>query len=82
MHKLPSHGSRELRKRVVGQETAVEAVANAVRHRSRAGLGDPEPTDREPPLPRPDGCRKAPSWRERSPEFLFDDERAIVAAST
>ena len=29
----------DLAKRVVGQETAVEAVANAVR-RSRAGLGD------------------------------------------
>ena len=34
------HMEEELRKRVVGQEAAVEAVANAVR-RSRAGLGDP-----------------------------------------
>ena len=34
------HMEEELRKRVVGQERAVEAVANAVR-RSRAGLGDP-----------------------------------------
>ena len=31
----------ELRKRVVGQEEAIEAVANAVR-RSRAGLQDPK----------------------------------------
>ena len=34
------HMEEELKKRVVGQDAAVEAVANAVR-RSRAGLGDP-----------------------------------------
>ena len=39
MHKL-LHMEDELKKRVVGQDEAVEAVANAVR-RSRAGLGDP-----------------------------------------
>ena len=41
----------ELRRRVVGQEEALIAVANAVR-RARAGLAGPEPADRQFPVPR------------------------------
>ena len=44
----------ELRKRVIGQEEALKAVANAVR-RARAGLQDPEPADRQFSVPRADG---------------------------
>ena len=47
----------ELRKRVVGQEEALRAVANAVR-RARAGLAGPEPADRQLPVPRPDRRRQ------------------------
>ena len=47
----------QLRKRVVGQEEALEAVSKAVR-RARAGLAGPEPADRLLPVPRPDGRRQ------------------------
>ena len=46
-----------LHERVVGQDEAVEAVAEAVR-RARAGLADPEPAGRELPVPRPDRRRQ------------------------
>ena len=42
-----------LHERVIGQDDAVTAVANAIR-RSRAGLVGPEPADRLVPVPRPD----------------------------
>ena len=47
----------ELHGRIVGQDEAVTAVAEAVR-RARAGLGDPEPARRQLPLPRPDRRRQ------------------------
>ncbi len=47
----------ELRKRVVGQEEALKAVANAVR-RARAGLQDPNRPIGVVPVPRPDRCRQ------------------------
>ena len=46
-----------LHERVVGQDEAVHAVANAIR-RSRAGLVRPAPADRLVPLPRPDRRRQ------------------------
>jgi len=65
-----------LHKRVVGQDEAVRAVANAVR-RSRAGLGD----DRRPIgsflFLGPTGVGKTELARALA-EFLFDDERAMV----
>jgi ATP-dependent Clp protease ATP-binding subunit ClpB len=65
-----------LRKRVVGQEAALVAVANAVR-RSRAGLGD----DRRPIgsflFLGPTGVGKTETARALA-EFLFDDERAMI----
>jgi ATP-dependent Clp protease ATP-binding subunit ClpB len=75
MHKL-LHMEEELKKRVVGQEVAVEAVANAVR-RSRAGLGDPNRPIGSFLFLGPTGVGKTELARALA-EFLFDDERAIV----
>jgi ATP-dependent Clp protease ATP-binding subunit ClpB len=65
-----------LHARVVGQDEAVSAVANAVR-RSRAGLGD----DRRPIgsllFLGPTGVGKTELGRALA-DFLFDDERAMV----
>jgi ATP-dependent Clp protease ATP-binding subunit ClpB len=65
-----------LRKRVVGQDAALVAVANAVR-RSRAGLGD----DRRPIgsflFLGPTGVGKTETARALA-EFLFDDEKAMI----
>jgi ATP-dependent Clp protease ATP-binding subunit ClpB len=65
-----------MRTRVVGQDAAVVAVANAVR-RSRAGLGD----DRRPIgsflFLGPTGVGKTELARALA-EFLFDDERAMI----
>jgi ATP-dependent Clp protease ATP-binding subunit ClpB len=66
----------DLRRRVVGQDDALRAVANAVR-RSRAGLSD----DRRPIgsfiFLGPTGVGKTETARALA-EFLFDDERAMV----
>jgi ATP-dependent Clp protease ATP-binding subunit ClpB len=74
-HKL-LHMEEELKKRVIGQEAAVEAVANAVR-RSRAGLGDPNRPIGSFLFLGPTGVGKTELARALA-EFLFDDERAIV----
>ncbi len=65
-----------LAKRVIGQESALKAVANAIR-RSRAGL-----QDRNRPIGvfmflGPTGVGKTETARALA-EFLFDDERAMV----
>ena len=66
----------ELAQRVVGQDAAVTAVANAVR-RSRAGLQDvTRPTGSFICLG-PTGVGKTETARALA-EFLFDDERAMV----
>ena len=66
----------ELGKRVVGQEAAVQAVANAVR-RSRAGLADPNRPTGSFIFLGPTGVGKTETARALA-EFLFDDERAMV----
>jgi ATP-dependent Clp protease ATP-binding subunit ClpB len=66
----------ELRKRVVGQEEALTAVANAVR-RSRAGLGDENRPIGSFLFLGPTGVGKTELARALA-EFLFDDERAMV----
>jgi ATP-dependent Clp protease ATP-binding subunit ClpB len=66
----------QLRKRVVGQEEALVAVANAVR-RSRAGLGDPNRPIGSFLFLGPTGVGKTELARALA-EFLFDDERAMV----
>jgi ATP-dependent Clp protease ATP-binding subunit ClpB len=66
----------ELGRRVIGQEQAVTAVANAVR-RSRAGLGDPNRPTGSFIFLGPTGVGKTETARALA-EFLFDDERALV----
>ncbi len=75
MHKL-LHMEEQVKKRVVGQEAAVETVANAVR-RSRAGLGDPNRPIGSFLFLGPTGVGKTELARALA-EFLFDDERAMV----
>ncbi len=70
------HMETDLKKRVVGQDAAVEAVSNAVR-RSRAGLGDPHRPIGSFLFLGPTGVGKTELARALA-EFLFDDERAIV----
>jgi ATP-dependent Clp protease ATP-binding subunit ClpB len=66
----------ELHRRVVGQEEAVSAVANAVR-RARAGLQDPNRPVGSFIFLGPTGVGKTETARALA-EFLFDDERALV----
>ncbi|MGH7440977.1 MAG: ATP-dependent Clp protease ATP-binding subunit, partial [Polyangiaceae bacterium] len=70
------HMEDELKKRVVGQDAAVEAVANAVR-RSRAGLGDPNRPIGSFLFLGPTGVGKTELARALA-EFLFDDDRAMI----
>ncbi len=67
---------RELAERVVGQEEAVVAVANAVR-RSRAGLQDPNRPIGSFIFMGPTGVGKTETARALA-DFLFDDEHAMV----
>ncbi len=66
----------QLRKRVVGQEEALRAVANAVR-RARAGLQDPGRPIGSFLFLGPTGVGKTELTKALA-EFLFDDERAMV----
>ena len=66
----------ELHRRVVGQDSAVTAVANAIR-RSRAGLGDPHRPIGSFLFLGPTGVGKTELARALA-GFLFDDERAMV----
>jgi ATP-dependent Clp protease ATP-binding subunit ClpB len=70
------HMEDNLRKRVIGQEDAIEAVANAVR-RSRAGLGDDKRPIGSFLFLGPTGVGKTELARALA-EFLFDDERAMI----
>ena len=65
-----------LRQRVVGQDEALERVANAVR-RSRAGLSDPKRPIGSFIFLGPTGVGKTELARALA-EFLFDDEHALV----
>jgi ATP-dependent Clp protease ATP-binding subunit ClpB len=65
----------ELRKRVVGQEDALQAVAHAVR-RARAGLGDPNRPIGSFLFLGPTGVGKTELTKALA-AFLFDDERAM-----
>jgi len=75
MHKLLTMEDR-LRQRVIGQDEALEAVANAVR-RARAGLQDPNRPVGSFIFLGPTGVGKTETARALA-EFLFDDERAMV----
>jgi ATP-dependent Clp protease ATP-binding subunit ClpB len=66
----------ELRRRVVGQDDALVAVANAVR-RSRAGLSDERRPIGSFIFLGPTGVGKTETARALA-DFLFDDERAMI----
>ena len=70
------HLEDSLHERVIGQDEAVVAVANAVR-RSRAGLSDPNRPIGSFMFLGPTGVGKTELARALA-EFLFDDERAMV----
>jgi ATP-dependent Clp protease ATP-binding subunit ClpB len=65
-----------LRQRVVGQDVALERVANAIR-RSRAGLSDPKRPIGSFIFLGPTGVGKTELARALA-EFLFDDEHAML----
>jgi ATP-dependent Clp protease ATP-binding subunit ClpB len=65
-----------LRLRVIGQDEALERVANAIR-RSRAGLSDPKRPIGSFIFLGPTGVGKTELARALA-EFLFDDERAMI----
>ncbi|MBY5161200.1 ATP-dependent chaperone ClpB [Salsipaludibacter albus] len=65
-----------LHERVIGQDEAVEAVADAVR-RSRAGIADPDRPTGSFLFLGPTGVGKTELARALA-EFLFDDERAML----
>jgi len=65
-----------LRQRVIGQDAALERVANAIR-RSRAGLSDPKRPIGSFIFLGPTGVGKTELARALA-EFLFDDEHSMV----
>ena len=66
----------DLRKRVVGQDAALEAVSNAVR-RARAGLQDPNRPIGSFLVVGPTGVGKTELTKALA-EFMFDDDTAIL----
>jgi ATP-dependent Clp protease ATP-binding subunit ClpB len=70
------HMEERLHGRVVGQDQAVEAVANALR-RARSGLQDPNRPIGSFIFLGPTGVGKTELARALA-EFMFDDERAMV----
>lgn len=70
------HLETQLHKRVIGQDEAVTAVANAIR-RSRAGLSDPNRPIGSFMFLGPTGVGKTELARALA-EYLFDDEKAMV----
>ena len=70
------HMEERLHRRVVGQDTAIEAVANALR-RARSGLQDPNRPIGSFVFLGPTGVGKTELARALA-EFMFDDERAMV----
>ncbi|HSC93085.1 MAG TPA: AAA family ATPase [Gaiellaceae bacterium] len=70
------HMEERLHRRVVGQDEAVEAVANALR-RARTGLQDPHRPIGSFVFLGPTGVGKTELARALA-EFMFDDERAMV----
>jgi ATP-dependent Clp protease ATP-binding subunit ClpB len=70
------HMESRLRQRIIGQDEALEKVANAIR-RSRAGLSDPRRPIGSFIFLGPTGVGKTELARALA-EFLFDDEHAMV----
>ncbi len=70
------HIEQRLKQRVVGQDEAISAVANAIR-RARAGLSDPNRPIGSFIFLGPTGVGKTELAKALA-EFLFDDERNLV----
>ena len=70
------HMEEKLHERVVGQDEAVQAVANAVR-RSRAGMSDPNRPSGSFLFLGPTGVGKTELTKSLA-SFLFDDENAMI----
>ena len=70
------HADEQLAKRVVGQEQAIRAIANAVR-RARAGIQDPNRPLGSFIFLGPTGVGKTELARTLA-EFLFNSERAMI----
>jgi len=70
------HMEERLRERVIGQDAALERLANAIR-RSRAGLSDPKRPIGSFIFLGPTGVGKTETARALA-EFLFDDEHNMV----
>ncbi len=70
------HMEERLHRRVIGQDQAVEAVANALR-RARSGLQDPNRPIGSFIFLGPTGVGKTELARALA-EFMFDDDRAMV----
>jgi ATP-dependent Clp protease ATP-binding subunit ClpB len=70
------HMEQRLRERVIGQDEALSAVANAIR-RSRAGLSDPKRPIGSFIFLGPTGVGKTETARALA-EYLFDDDQAMV----
>ncbi len=70
------HAEKTLKQRVVGQDTAIKAVANAVR-RARAGLQDPDRPLGSFIFLGPTGVGKTELARTLA-DFLFDSEQAMI----
>jgi ATP-dependent Clp protease ATP-binding subunit ClpB len=70
------HMEERLSRRVIGQDEAIRAVANAVR-RGRAGLSDPNRPIGSFLFLGPTGVGKTELARALA-EFMFDDERAMI----
>jgi ATP-dependent Clp protease ATP-binding subunit ClpB len=70
------HVEEMLRKRVIGQDEAITAVANALR-RARAGLSDPQKPIGSFMFMGPTGVGKTELARALA-EFMFNDEKALV----
>jgi ATP-dependent Clp protease ATP-binding subunit ClpB len=70
------HLEEHLHRRVVGQDRAIEAVANAIR-RARSGLSDPNRPIGSFLFLGPTGVGKTELARALA-EFLFDDEKSLV----
>ncbi|MDD5452191.1 MAG: ATP-dependent chaperone ClpB [Desulfovibrionales bacterium] len=70
------HMEDRLRRRVIGQEDAIRAVANAVR-RARSGLQDPNRPIGSFIFMGPTGVGKTELAKALA-EFMFDDEQAMV----
>src|SRR5699024_4717724 len=74
--RFPTRRTSDLHELVIGQDEAVEAVANAVR-RSRAGLSDPNRPSGSFLFLGPTGVGKTELTKSLA-NFLFDSEDAIV----